>query len=170
MGSQRVPWINTGNERTRVSVAFCASAAGHKLTPIILIPRKKPLKNFMSPNNVRVVYGTSGTFNNLVIDEEFVKRVLNQYRLSQGFDKLHLVLDQATCHTSKETQDSFLNHKIEVLYMPKRMTSYLQPADVSWMRTLKTSYHVKWNNWMTNEPHTVTAQGNLRSPGMRDIT
>ncbi len=68
-----MPWINTGNERTRVSVAFCASAAGHKLTPIILIPRKKPLKNFVPPNNVRVVYGTSGTFNNLVIDEEFVK-------------------------------------------------------------------------------------------------
>jgi hypothetical protein len=34
------------------------------------------------------------------------------------------------------------------------------------MRTLKAPYHVKWNTWMTNEPHTVTAQGNIRSLGM----
>ncbi len=163
MGSQRVPWTNTGHERARVSVAFSASAAGHKLKPIILIPRKKPLKNFVPPKNVRVVYATSGTFNYSVINEAFIQGVLNHYMHIGDFKKLHLVIDQATCHTSKETQNCLAQHNIKVLYVPKR-TSYLQPADISWMRTLKAAYHVRWNNWMMNEPHTVTAQGNIRSP------
>lgn len=50
----------------------------------------------------RVVYGTSGTFNYQVINYQFVKRVLNPYRIEQGLSRLHLILDQATCHTNKE--------------------------------------------------------------------
>jgi len=165
-----VPWTNTGNEKTRVSVAFAAASSGYKLAPVILIPRKKPLKDFDPPNNVRVVYGTTGNFNFSVINNHFVKRVLNPYRLSIGANKLHLVLDQATCHLTKEVKDVMKQHKIEVQYVPKRLTNLLQPADISWMRTLKAAYHVKWNDWMLNSPHTVTVHGNLRSPGIFIIT
>lgn len=41
----------------------------------------------------------------------------------------------------------------------------LQPADVSWMRSLKVAYYEKWTAWMRNSPRSFTASGNLRSPG-----
>ena len=48
---KRVAATTTGQTQTRVSVAFAATAAGDKFKPIILIPRKKPLKNFVPPRN-----------------------------------------------------------------------------------------------------------------------
>ena len=32
-----------------------------KLKPLILFPRKRPLKNWIPPNSVEILYGTSGT-------------------------------------------------------------------------------------------------------------
>ena len=46
IGDKRIPSITSGNEKTRVSVAFTAAASGNKLKPLILIPRKKPIKNY----------------------------------------------------------------------------------------------------------------------------
>ena len=37
-----------------------------KLKPIVLIPRKLPLKDFNVKKNVVVVYGTNGNFNDTV--------------------------------------------------------------------------------------------------------
>lgn len=101
-GSQRVPRTTTGSEKARVSVAFAASASGQKLPPLILIPRKNPLKDFTPPSNVRVVYGTSGTFNHKIIEEQFLTRMVKQYRINHDLTKVHLVWDQSTSHTSKE--------------------------------------------------------------------
>ncbi len=44
-----------------------AAANGVKLKPLILIPRKTPLKNYVPPRNVSVIYGTKGTFNENVM-------------------------------------------------------------------------------------------------------
>lgn len=162
----RVPLVNTGNEKTRVSVAFAATANGTKLQPIILIPRKKPLRYFDVPENVRVVYGTKGTFNSSVIREEFINKTLKPYRLSRGANKLYLLIDQSTCHLTKECLQAFKKNHVELTLIPKRLTSMLQPADVAWLRPLKVAYHAKWTDWMINAEHTTTPAGNLRSPGL----
>jgi hypothetical protein len=56
IGSRRVDAVTTGQQKTRVSVCFTATASGTKLKPLILIPRKNPLKNWVPPNNVEIVY------------------------------------------------------------------------------------------------------------------
>lgn len=84
IGVRRVRVTTTGQERTRVSVAFSASASGTKLKPVILIPRKKQLKDFIPPANVVIVYGTSGTFNHKVLRENFLNRVLIPYKMAEG--------------------------------------------------------------------------------------
>ena len=62
IGAKRVLATTAGQEQTRVSIAFSATAGDTKLKPLILIPRKRPLKRFTPPTNVKVVYGTKGNF------------------------------------------------------------------------------------------------------------
>jgi len=45
------------------------------------------------------------------------------------------------------------------------MTSFLQPADVGWFRSLKAQYHSKWQEWYLTEPKSFTKSNNIKSPG-----
>ena len=51
-GTKCVNSVTSGQEKTKVSCAFCASSNGDKLPVLILIPRKRPLKDFTPPDNV----------------------------------------------------------------------------------------------------------------------
>lgn len=66
-GAKKVSVVTTAGERTRLSAAFSATAAGNKLPILTVIPRKTNLANFQKPNNVELVYKTGGTFNEDVI-------------------------------------------------------------------------------------------------------
>ena len=56
IGRRRVKATTAGSEKTKISCAFTASADGVKLPCLILIPRKKPLANFVCPDNVVIHY------------------------------------------------------------------------------------------------------------------
>ena len=106
-----------------------------------VIPRKKPLQNFRPPENVIVVYDSSGNFNENVINESIIQRVLVPYKLAENLAELNLVLDQAPCHSTKKlVKESFVENKINPTLGPNRLTGLLQPGDISWMKPLKTAY------------------------------
>jgi hypothetical protein len=65
IGARKVEAVTTGQQKTRVSVCLTATAGGTKLKPLILIPRKNPIKNWTPPANVEIVYGTNGNFNDI---------------------------------------------------------------------------------------------------------
>jgi len=165
IGSRRVEAITSGQQKTRVSVCFTAAASGKKCKPLILLPRKHPLKNWVPPNTVELVYGTSGNFNETVISETYIPRILVPYKNQHRFQGLHILFDQAPCHVTAKSKATFAGASIDVKWIPKRMTPFLQPADQSWMRPLKLSYQRKWNNWMRTAPKAYTPAGNLKSPG-----
>ena len=64
---------------------------------------------------------------------------------------------------------SFASIYLEINYIPKRLTSLLQPADVCWMESLKRAYKDKWNNWFINELKTITSVGNIKPPGYAKV-
>jgi len=165
IGSRRVDAVTTGQQKTRVSVCFTATASGAKLKPLILLPRKKPLKNWVPPNNVEIVYGTKGTFNESIISDHFIPKVLVDFKNQKCLHRLNLIFDQAPCHTTARAKASFNNASVNLNWVPKRMTSILQPADVAWMRPLKVAYFKKWNDWLINAPISYTQAGNRKSPG-----
>ena len=66
-GSKRVSCTTTGNERTRLSAGFSATASGVKLATIIVVPRKKELPDYTPPDDIVLIYKTGGTFNDDVI-------------------------------------------------------------------------------------------------------
>lgn len=148
-----------------MSVLFSASAAGQKLKPIILLPRKNPLPNFTPPDNVHLVYQTSQNFNETIICEQFIKKVLASHVLSRNETSAFLVLDQAPCHTTARVKSCLEANKISYVYVPKRMTNLLQPADVSWMRSIKLMFKQKWQTWLIEGEKSFTRNGNMRSPG-----
>jgi hypothetical protein len=53
--------------------------------------------------------------------------------------------------------------------VPKRLTNFLQPAEVAWMRTLKRLYHDKWQNWLIHSDKSFTVNGNMGSPGYAQV-
>jgi len=165
IGSRRVEAITSGQQKTRVSVCFTAAASGKKCKPLILLPRKNPLKNWVPPSTVVIAYGTSGNFNETVISGTYIPQILVAYKNEHRFRNLHFLFDQAPCHVTKQSKASFASASIDVKWIPKRMTPFLQPADQSWMRPLKLSYQRKWNNWMRTAPKAYTPAGNLKSPG-----
>ena len=94
------------------------------------MPRKKPLKT------VEVVYETAGNFNETVMCESYIPRVLVDYKNHNRFQSLYFMFDQAQCHTTQRSKTTFASAIIDVK-IPKRMTPFLQPADQSWMRPIK---------------------------------
>jgi hypothetical protein len=74
-GSKRIKATTTGNEHTRVSIAFAATANGEKLNPVIMIPRVRPLENFITPDNVIILYvRPPETFNQTTLQDGFIHR------------------------------------------------------------------------------------------------
>ena len=150
--------VTSGQLKTRVSVCFTASASGTKLKPLILLPRKHPLKKWTPPENVIVVYGTNGNFNESVISDHYIPKVLVDYKNQKRFHGLDFLFDQAPCHTTSRSKATFASASVSVHWIPKRMTTFLQPADQSWMTPLKASYFRKWNNWLINGIHPLATR------------
>jgi hypothetical protein len=169
IGARKVEAVATGQQKTRVSVCLTATAGDTKLKPLILIPRKNPIKNWTPPANVEIVYGTNGNFNESVISEYYVPKILVSYKHQSRYHDLHLVFDQAPCHTTQRSKAAFSGASIKVKWVGKRLTYLTQPADQSWKSPFKGRYFKKWNNWLIHAPKSYTDAGNVKSPGYAKV-
>jgi len=141
------------------------SAGGSIFSPIIIIPRKKLLRDFSPPANVIVYYKNgSKTFDSDVITNGVIRRVLLPHVLKNGQTKSLLFIDHAPCHTTEQVQDECNENNITLVKIPRRITSLLQPIDVSVIRAFKSRYHDIWRDWNLNSDKSFTTSGNMRSP------
>jgi len=81
----------TGNERTRLSVAFSAVADGTKLPLMAIIPRKKRIDS-LSELDVVCEYKTGSTFDEEMI-VAYLERVVVPYRLNKGFKQVGQIVN-----------------------------------------------------------------------------
>jgi hypothetical protein len=154
----------TGNQRTRISVAFTAIADGRKLSLFALIPRTGNIDDLDNLPNVICEYKPNSTFNDVMIIQ-YLTRVVVPYKLEKSFSKILLLLDHATCHLTERVSDFCEDNGILLLFIPKRLTNLLQPADVCWFSTIKKDYKAKWNDWFIYDEKSFTIHDNMRSPG-----
>ena len=126
---------------------------------MIVIPRVNLLKDFTPPENVIVVYQKNGNFNETVISESFLKRAVMPEILARGLNNFTLILDHATCHVSKRVKAAFESSKITTIFVPKRLTNLMQPADVFWMRPLKEKFKDRWMHWMLHDHQAMRGLG-----------
>ena len=116
---------------------------------MIIVQRINPLKDFVPPSNVIVVYHKSGTFNETLICDGLLERSIIPKVASRDLINPTLVRDHAPCHCTDKVKEILARNNIKPV--PKRFTNLLQPANVSWMRPLKRAYHQKWQHWLINE-------------------
>ena len=101
---------------------------------------------------------------------DYVSNVLVSYKNEKNMSNLHFLYDQAPCHMTKRVNETFAAARVRSKNVPKRMTPFLQPADVSWMSPIKSKYFLRWNRWLINAPKSYTAAGNMRSRGYAMVT
>ncbi len=111
-----------------------AAKIGFKLPIYRIIPRKNPLP--LDPTKVILKYKTGSTFDKEVI-KDWIDLVISPYMISQGYSKILVIIDQATCHKKLTKSYDLIERGIHVLYLPGRMTGFLQPTDVGWFATIK---------------------------------
>jgi len=111
-----------------------AAKIGFKLPIYRIIPRKNPLP--LDPTKVILKYKTGSTFDKEVI-KDWIDRVISPYMVSQGYSKILVIIDQATCHKKLTKSYDLIERGIHNLYLPGRMTGFLQPTDVGWFATIK---------------------------------
>jgi transposase-like protein len=164
-GSEKVIVQHTGSVKTRMSVLFSASADGVKLPGLIIIPRANPIPNLQVPANIMVIFRKSGTFNTEVMMQNYIDQILRPHLMKNGIKDPVVFLDKAPCHRKLALIDYCAKHGIKIMHIPAHLTGLLQPADVSWLRTIKLGYENCWTQWFQKDPMAFSKFGNLMSPG-----
>ena len=135
------------------------------------MPRKKPLKEFTPPDNVLIIYsGGNKNFDQDTIKESFVQRVIGPHVLRHNQKNALLFIDSAPCHKPSGVKTKLNQFNIDLEMIPPRMTGLVQPADVSWFRSVKAVYKKNWTNWYSYNDHAFTKSGNLKSPGYVNVS
>jgi hypothetical protein len=112
-----------------------------------------------------VLYKNGGTFNADVMINQYIKQIFLPHVLRNNIKKPVIFLDKAPCHINKRFLQFCNQSKIKIVHIPANLTGLLQPADVSWFRTLKSSYEDRWARWFQKDPKAFSRFGNLMSPG-----
>ncbi len=69
--------------------------------------------------------------------KDWIDHVISPYMVSQGYSRILLIIGQATCHKRLTESYDLIEKGIHVLYIPGRMTGFLQPSDVGRFATIK---------------------------------
>ena len=103
----------------------------------------------------------------MIID--YVRRVVVPHMRRYNLNKLYLMIDCAKCH-EKQTVKAYCDKKdIIIIFVPKRLTNLLQPADVMWFALIKMFFGEKWNDWFIFDEKRLTVHGNMVSPGYAKV-
>ena len=74
----------------------------------------------------------------MIID--YVRRVVVPHMRKYNLQKLWLLIDCAKCHEKATVKTYCTKKNIRIMFVPKRLTNLLQPADVMWFASIK-KYH-----------------------------
>lgn len=153
-GAHDVPICSHGHEKHRVTAVFCASAAGDKLRPCVMV--KKARAHGELPVTTR--NGVMG----LKMDTSWINPEAFVAYLDALFP-VQLAPDSARCHTAASVQQYLSERGILSVVVPDALTGFYQPADFRWFGP---SRAVSLRQWMNESemPHNFTAGGRVRPP------
>ena len=104
-----------------------------------------------------------------VMKEAYVQRVLAPHVHRCNQKDAQLYLDQAPPHKPLCVKNKFSENCVRLHFIPARLTSLLQPADVGWFHCVRNEYRIRWTKqgkkWYIESARAWTKQGNLKSPG-----
>ncbi|CAG8795075.1 3176_t:CDS:1, partial [Dentiscutata erythropus] len=75
-----------------------------------------------------------------------------------------LILDFFHAHLIDLVKQCLLNHNTNTAVISGRLTSKLQPLDISINKRFKAKIHALYNRWMTETIHKLTSSGCIKQP------
>ena len=87
---------------------------------------------------------------------DWINQVWKNYIFSLGFQfNSLLILDYASSHLKEEVQLSLINLDVECAFIPKGLTSILQPLDVSINKPMKDALKKKYTEYCIESNHNI---------------
>ena len=156
-GTKTVAMKSTGHEKTRFTLMLCAANDGRKCRPAIIFKGLKKVPKQKFPKGIDIMVADKGSINKDIMSEwkrkSFGQRpggIFLNSRMSQtghGF-RTALTMDSATPHMNLEFRNSMAkNYGTKVIIIPGGLTPLVQPADVSWNRSIKSKVRQYWVEW-----------------------
>ena len=129
-GTREVPVKTTGNEKLRFTVVLGYIAAREKLLPVVIFKLKKKLKGRFS-RDIVVAAVPSGTMTGNLMIFTYIPQTIrarpNRFFKSKGI----IFVDAHHSHIRSDVIKALNAEGLDVLEIPGRATSILQPPDVS---------------------------------------
>jgi DDE superfamily endonuclease len=128
----------------RITIGLCTNALGtEKLNPIVIGKYRRPrcFKNISNINNLGITYEhNKNAWMTGTLFKQWITNVDNQISIKTPGRKILMIMDNATCHVIPE----LVLQSINILFLPPKTTSVLQPLDAGIIASFKTKYKSKF--------------------------
>jgi hypothetical protein len=178
-GAETIKIKTSNSEKLRFTLILCAYNDGSKCLPAIIFKGLKKVPKCKFPKGIVIMVSESGSINTEILNE-WRDKVYGQ-RPYNLFLNIHskrkngpkyrslLTFDSATPHRNSEFKNVMAkNYDTKVEIIPAGMTPLIQPADVSWNKSVKTSVKNQWREWIRGKtpgtPENYTKSGYLKRP------
>ena len=167
-GSRNVDGTHTGHEKSRFTVALCASLSGRMIKSYIIFKNLKKVPNCQVPDNIVVSVSKGGSMNGtLMLD--WLDRVFKSRGPYFQTEKCLLLLDSHLSHKDEQVVAACRRMNTEIKLIPAKTTSFLQPLDVGINSPFKAAMRREWSHWYEHGEKEYTAKGYRKRPSYTQL-
>lgn len=163
IGTSEVMVKTTGHERDRFTVIFAATADGKKIKPMVIF-KQKTRRGIPQRDDVYCTFQHKGYCDGERM-MQWIEHCWNTRPVSEA-DRLRyeslLIMDSFEAHLLQSVKDALNAERTLVAIVPGGATSAVQPMDVGVNRPAKTNMRDDYDEWITQENHSLTPSGLIR--------
>ena len=161
-GDKNVDGIDTRHRKSRFTVTLCCCADRRMVKTLIVFKRLKNVPKLNLPADVEVTLSMGGSINTCLM-LKWIRSCFTQREPVLARTPSIPYKDSHGSHIKEEVSESLrYDCATKVLVIPPKMTSVLQPLDISLNSSFKAALRRGLLNWLINGPKEMTAIGYRR--------
>ncbi len=168
-GDKNVDGIDTGNRKSRFTTVLAISADGSILRSLIILKGLKNIPKVSCPKNIQLKVTMKGSMNTPIMPEwgkDCFSRRGNYFSRTKSL----LIMDSYGSHIKPEIIEYFRKEfNTEILQVPPKTTSFLQPLDVAINGPFKAALRREWEAWFAGGHKEFTPKGYRKRPSYQAI-
>lgn len=167
-GAKTVDGLDTGSSKKRFTSVLCISASGKFIRTLIIFKGLKKKPKLKLSKNIDVEVSDGGSMNRGIM----MTWIKNCFKARTGVfqNKALLIMDSFKSHFQPEIiQYLEKSCKTDVIAIPPKGTSYLQPLDVSINFPFKQALRSQWSDWFATSTPEFTKSGYRKRPSYQNI-
>ena len=170
-GAKTVEIMGTGLSKRRFTVVLCIRMDGKVIDVMVIFKGLKKMQKIDElPKNIVVTVAKGGSMKYDIM-MEWIDKVWSVRGNYFAHTKSILYMDQYGTHVRDEIVNYLRDqYGTECFWIPKRLTSVLQPLDVVVNAPFKAYMRQQWSRWFADpEKHFYTRAGNRKPPSYSEI-